>query len=52
MAKTFDRDPRLRLKGWKKALRSPRTPEWLRPSLRANIRRLEHRLHARRAKSI
>lgn len=48
MAKSLDRDPRLRLRGWRAALRSPNTPAWLRPALRANIRKLERRLRASR----
>ena len=42
-------DPRLRLKGWRAALRSPRTPKWLRPRIRENIRRLQERLRLRGA---
>ena len=34
-------NPRLRLKGWQAALRSPRTPKWLRAGIRENIRRLQ-----------
>lgn len=30
----------LRIKGWRAALRSRNTPDWLRPVLRANIRRV------------
>jgi hypothetical protein len=37
-------NPRLRLKGWRAALRSPRTPKWRRAGIRENIRRLEARL--------
>lgn len=31
----------LRLKGWRAALRSKKTPEWLRSSIRKNIQRLQ-----------
>jgi hypothetical protein len=51
MAKSLDRDPRLRLRGWRAALRSPNTPEWLRPAMRENIRKLERRLRSHRRKS-
>ncbi len=35
---------RLRLAGWKKAAASPRTPSWLKKSIRKNIRDLSRRL--------
>jgi hypothetical protein len=35
---------RLRLAGWKKAAASPRTPAWLKKSIRQNIRDLTNRL--------
>jgi hypothetical protein len=35
---------RLRLAGWKKAAASPRTPAWLKRSIRKNIRDLTNRL--------
>jgi len=34
----------LRLAGWKKAAASPRTPAWLKSSIRKNIRALSQRL--------
>ena len=40
-------NPRLRLKGWRAALRSVRTPKWLRPRIRENIRRLQSKLSKR-----
>jgi len=38
-------NPHLRLKGWRAALRSNKTPKWLRPRIRENIRRLQARLN-------
>jgi hypothetical protein len=39
---------RLRLEGWRKAAKSPKTPSWLKKSIRKNIQDLSNRL--RRAK--
>jgi len=39
-ANTIANSPELRLKGWRAALRSRRTLRWLRPALKASIRRL------------
>ena len=39
---------RLRLAGWKKAAVSPRTPSWLKKSIRKNIRDLSRRLRKER----
>jgi len=41
-------DPRLRIQGWRAALKSARTPRWLLAGIRENIRRLESRLKKRR----
>ena len=40
-------DPRLRIRGWRAALKSARTPKWLRAGIRENIRRLQARLKKR-----
>jgi hypothetical protein len=34
-----------RAKGWRKALRSKRTPHWLKPSIRDNLKKLERQIH-------
>jgi hypothetical protein len=39
---------RLRLAGWKKAVKSPNTPAWLKKSIRKNIRDLSNRLRGRK----
>jgi len=48
MVQRIDNSLELRLKGWRRALKSPRTPKWLKPSIAANIRRVEQKLRARR----
>jgi hypothetical protein len=46
--KRIDGSAELRLKGWRAALKSPKTPRQLRPALRANIRRLSRQLKQHR----
>lgn len=41
-------NPRLRLAGWRKAVKSPNTPPWLKKSMRKNIRDLEKRLRIKK----
>jgi hypothetical protein len=36
----------LRLRGWQAAAKSPRTPSWLRDSIKKNIRQLRRRLRS------
>ena len=44
VGKNIKTNLRLRLAGWKKAAASPRTPAWLKGSIRKNIRELSNRL--------
>jgi hypothetical protein len=46
--KTINTNLALRLKGWRAALRSKKTPPWLRDSIRRNIRGIEARLRRRK----
>jgi hypothetical protein len=48
--KTISTNLRLRLKGWKKAAQSRKTPEVLRKAIRRNIRELRARLRRGRLK--
>ncbi len=41
-------NPRLRLAGWRKAVKSRNTPPWLKKSMRKNIRDLEKRLRSKK----
>jgi hypothetical protein len=43
-------NPKLRLEEWRAALRSTRTPEWLRASIRKNIHKLQEALKKRDAR--
>jgi hypothetical protein len=42
--KRVDNSAEIRLKGWKKALTSHRTPKWLKPAIRKNVARLSREL--------
>jgi hypothetical protein len=42
--KRVDNSLEVRLKGWRKALRSQRTPKWLKPAIKKNVDRLSKEL--------
>jgi len=42
--KRVDNCAELRLKGWRKALLSQRTPQWLKPAIKKNVERLSKEL--------
>ena len=46
--KRVDNSIEVRLRGWRAALKSPRTPVWLKPSLRERIKRVSAKLERRR----
>jgi len=49
--KRVDNSIEVRLRGWRAALRSQRTPVWLKPSLRQGIKRLSGRLRKRKGQT-
>jgi hypothetical protein len=49
--KTIENSLELRLMGWQAAARSPRTPAWLKPSLREMVRRAKKRLQQSRRRA-